>query len=484
MVGRFINFLLVPLYTSKLNGPDEYGIVSVLFSFAAFIGVVLTYGLETSFFNFSRESTHKKKVFNSAFGSIMITTLVFIVVSVFFKDSIASWVEYPSNPEFILYFIFILALDALCAIPFARLRIENRAITFATLKLINIGINVAANLYLLVLIPILKEWGYSGLLLDFYDRKFLIHYIFISNLVASLFTFIVFLPRLIREFKPIDKELLKSMLKYGLPLLIVGLAGMINETIDRILLKKILPNDIADYQVGIYSAFYKLSMIITIFVQAFRYAAEPFFFQMVSDRNSSKIYAKVMTYFIYVVMGFYLITILLLTWIAPLLIQKTEYFQDPNGMFVVPILLLANVFLGIYYNLAISYKLTGKTMMGVWIALSGALITIVLNLIFIPIYGFVASAIVTMIAYFVMCLLGYYFGKVILPIPYEVVKNISSILVVVVLAFFGSFWMEKYHSSVIFQLLFTIVLTFLYGLFVFFMEKRGKRLNLQGVDKD
>ncbi|MEN9511888.1 MAG: hypothetical protein RLZZ370_1707 [Bacteroidota bacterium] len=417
MVGRFINFLLVPLYTARLAEISDYGVVNVMFSYASFLAVLYTYGMETAFFSFARAEGKEQSAYATAFRAILISTLLFTLPALLFADAIANLIGYPGNAFYIRCFAGILAADALAALPFAWLRQKQQALRFAGIRLTGIFINVGLNLFFLTVLPQLADRGWIHP--SFAQTDHLVSYIFLSNLLASLCTFLLLWPQWKQAISGYDGHLLSRMLHYALPLVWVGLAGMVNETLDRILLKSLLPAQEGDTQVGIYGAFYKLAMVLTIFVQAFRFAAEPFFFSRSKDDHPQETYARVMSVFIWVVSGMALATLLLLDVLAPLLIRREMYFEDPRGLAIVPILLAANLCLGIYYNLSIWYKLTGQTRMGARIAIAGALLTILLNLLFIPRWGFVASAWTTFAVYLVMMLVSYALGQKYYPVAYR-----------------------------------------------------------------
>jgi O-antigen/teichoic acid export membrane protein len=299
---------------------------------------------------------------------------------------------------------------------------------------INIAVNIGLNLFFLWGCPLLLAKGYTWIN-SVYDPTRLLEYIFLSNLVASLVT----LPLLGRVWINLkwgfDFGLFKKLLIYSLPMVVVGLAGMINETLDRILLKKILPVNAGDYEAGIYGAFYKLSMVMTLFVQAFRFAAEPFFFKQAESDKAPLTYARVMSVFVYVCGFIYVSTLACLHWLAPLLIRKQDYFTDARGMQIVPVLLMANWLLGIYYNLSIWYKLSNKTTLGAYTALFGAAITLIGNIVFIPEYSFISSAWTTLAAYGGMVLLGYFWGQRHYPVPYKSMTLISIMLFAAILGY-------------------------------------------------
>ena len=399
VVGRLLNYLLVPLYTRYFL-PAEYGVVTELYAYVAFLVIVLTYGLETAFFRFSKKENDVKVVYSTSLISLLVSSLLFVLLMFASSVSIANWLGYSGHTEYIEWLAIIIALDAVSSISFARLREQNKAIRFVLIRLANIFVNIGLNLYFIIYL----EFG--------------IEYIFLANLIASTVTLVMLFPEMINSSWNFDKILWKKMMFYALPLLIAGLAGIINETIDRILLKHLLPNpDIAASELGLYGAFYKLSIIMTLFIQTFRFAAEPFFFAQEKEGNSRKIYADVMKYFTIIMTIIFLGVTIFYDVIKGFL--GSEYHDD-RGFLVVSILLLANLFLGIYYNLSIWYKLTEKTKYGAYLSIFGAIITLALNLTLIPVIGFVGSAWATLACYFSMTSASYFIGRRHFAIPYQI----------------------------------------------------------------
>jgi len=440
-----LNYLLVPLYTRYFL-PAEYGVVTELYAYVAFLVIVLTYGLETAFFRFSKKNNDIKVVYSTALISLIVSSVIFVVLMFVCSSSIASWMGYAGHTEYIEWFAIIIALDAVASISFARLREQERAIRFVFVRLVNIFINIGLNLYFIVY----QEFG--------------IEYIFITNLIASIVTLVLLFPEMINSSWRFDKVLWKKMMIYALPLLIAGLAGMTNETIDRILLKHLLPNtEMAASELGLYGAFYKLSIIMTLFIQTFRFAAEPFFFAQEKEGGSRKIYADVMKYFTIIMAVIFLGVTIFYDIIKGFL--GSEY-HDERGFLVVSILLLANLFLGIYYNLSIWYKLTEKTKYGAYLSVFGAIITLALNFMLIPIIGFVGSAWATLVCYFSMTVTSYYLGKRHFPIPYQVGR-----IGLYLLGMLGIYFLLNFlESNMWFNSLYLV--GFIISIFV--LEKRNK----------
>jgi len=429
ILGRILGYFLVPLYT-RLFMPGEYGTVNVFYAYASFMMVILTYGMETAFFRFNEEEKNKSRVFSSSMISLVISSLVFLFLASVFAQQIANWIEYPEHKEYILWFAWMLALDALAAIPFARLRAQFKAKRFVIIKLINISINIGLNLFFLLLCPYLAHHLKEGTAMQFlhlvFRNDWSIEYIFISNLIASAATLLMLFPQFMGLKWKLDVKLWKRMILYAFPLLFAGMAGMINETFDRLLLRYLLPPDISSYQVGVYSACYKISILMTIFIQAYKYAAEPFFFAQAKEKDAKQVYAKIMDYFIIIVSLIFLATMLYLDdFILRLLVGKKNYWE---GKGVIPVLMMANLFLGVYYNLSIWYKLTSKTIWGAWLSVIGAVITLALNFWWIPlssdhlIYGYYGSAWATFICYGLMMILSYLVGQHYFPVPYNLLK--------------------------------------------------------------
>jgi O-antigen/teichoic acid export membrane protein len=428
ILGRLLNYLLVPLQT-YVFATDQYGIIGELYAWMSLLLVILTYGFETAFFRFSQEEGLKDRTYSTSLISLLTTSTLFMGVALLFSNQIASVMNYAEHPEYIRWVIIIVSIDAFISISFAKLRLQMRAVKFAVVKFANIGTNILLNLLFLALLPYLyaKEIA-SEIVNVIYDPSMGVGYVFIANVVASLVTLLLLIPEIFKVKWCFDFELWKKMMRYALPLLVLGLAGIVNETMDRVLIKYLSPKDIAQSQVGIYSACYKISIMMTIFIQAFKYAAEPFFFSKAKDRDAKETYANVMTVFV-------LICTIMFVGIM-LYIDIIKYFVGPEyhvGLKVVPVLLMANLFLGIFYNLSIWYKLTDQTRFGAYITLIGAAITLLFNFLLIPIMGYYGSAWTTFLCYFTMVLLSYFIGQKYYPINYQVKKIVYYILFAVII---------------------------------------------------
>ena len=438
VIGRVLNYLLVPLYT-RVFSTEQYGVVTEMYAYVAFLIIILTYGMETAFFRFSSQSEEKSKVYSTTLISIVCTSFIFMLFAAVFSQPVADWLRYPNHSEYVTWFAIIVGLDALSSIPLARLREQNRATTFATVNLVNIAVNIGLNLFFLVYCKNIFDGGQSNWMVNtFYNPEIGVGYVFISNLIASITKCVLLLPWMITIKLDLDRVLLRKMFLYASPLLIAGLAGMVNETIDRIMIKRLLIDTIGEKaameQLGIYGACYKISIIISIFIQAFRYAAEPFFFAQQSQNDSKETYAAIMKYFVAACSIIFLSIMLF--------INVVIQFVGPEfreGITVVPILLMANLCLGIYFNLSIWYKLTGLTRFGAYIALMGAVLTITLNYLWIPWIGYVGSAWATLICYAFIAIASYLFGQKYYPVEYDIPKIIGYPVAAVLLYYFSTF---------------------------------------------
>lgn len=423
IIGRFLNYLLVPLYVSVFAATSDYGVISELYAWIAFLMVFLTFGMETAYFKYLNDRPEEKeKIFRNSMLSVLSVNAVFILLILFFNQFIANQLLFSEHPEYIILLGLVVTIDAISALPLAKLRAEERAKKFAAIQLIGIGINIGLNLILMLFFfhP------------ESQDAAVGIRYILFANIMASLVKPVA----LYKDFTQLrwvwDTQLIRSMIRYSIPLALAGFAYIINEAVDRILLKHLTYKttaalsdmtseaalSFAESQVGIYSASYKLAMLITIFLQAYRYAAEPFFFAQAKSKDRNRTYVKVMNYFVAVVFLFFLFVSLNLD-IFKYFIPNQAYWE---GLKVVPVLLLANAWSGVYINQSIWYKLSGQTKFGAYIAIGGALLTITLNFIFIPIYGYMACAWATFIVYAGQMVVSYYLGQKHYPIPYNLRK--------------------------------------------------------------
>jgi len=427
IVARFLNYLLLPLYTSVFL-PAEYGIITALYAPTAFMNVVLTYAMETTFFRYaSKDADGAPRVYSTAVYALTISSSLFMLLGCVFAQGIADFLGYPTHTNMVIMLVLIIGIDAITAVPMARLRQQNRPWKFASINAMTVGVNIVLNLFVLLYCMPKYNTGQHNALIDaVYDPTLGVGYVFFINLISSGVKLLMLLPQWpplrLRTgpdyFFGIDKQLLRPMLVFATPLMIAGLAGMVNETADRILMKHLLPASIADTQLGIYGACYKLAMLITLFSQAYRFAAEPFFFSHAKEKDSKHTFAHLMNVFVAVCMGAFLLVMLFLD-VFKHFIPNPAYWP---GLRVVPILMLANVFLAIYINQGVWYKLSDRTRAGGTIALIGAGITLVLLLWWIPLYGYMGAAWATLVCYASMAVLSYVWGQKHYPIPYNLVR--------------------------------------------------------------
>jgi O-antigen/teichoic acid export membrane protein len=433
IAAQMINFLQNPILTYLLDdskGRANFGELALLYSLIPFANAVFTYGRATSYFRFSSNTVDKERLFQTSFGSLLISTVLLGFTLWFFRLPLASFTALTAHPEYVTWAIIIIGLDALTTIPFARLRQEGRPRKFAFIRLGGIIINLTSVILLVGLAPRWVAAHPHSFFAGWYHQYTATGFVLLANVIQNIFVFLA----LYREWSifrfRIDGALLRSILAYSLPFVIIGLGGVINETLDRKLLQQYYSGTVtqAKEAVGIYNSNYKLAIIITLFIRAFQMAAEPFFFSQSADRNAPKTYARVMKWFVITVCFAFLATVLFL--------DIWKYIEGPSyrvGLGVVPILLLANVALGIYYNLAIWYKLTAKLYWGIGITLFGAALTIFINVTFIPHYGMWACAWATFICYTSMMIISYIAGQKYFPVPYATKKLVSYLGVIIVL---------------------------------------------------
>lgn len=407
IVARLINYALVPIHTYLFN-TEQYGVVGEMYAYAALLIVMLTYGMETAFFRFyDNKAADKEKVYGTTIISLLVTSSLFLIFMMIMAQPIASLIKYPDHSEYIIWFSLIIVFDAVSTVPFARLRALNRPKMFAFFKIFSIAVCLLLNILFLYVFPYFYEKHILYDVISFiYDPSVGVGYIFIANLISTGTTVLLLFIVLPHKKLRFDATVWKRMLKYALPLLIFGLAGNINETFDRILLKYLSPADIALSQVGIYSACYKLSILMTIAIQGFKYAAEPFFFSYSKEADAKDIYADVMKYFVIICLMIFLGVMFYMDILKYFI--GTKYHE---GLGVVPVLLLANMFLGIFYNLSVWYKLTDKTRFGAYLSIFGAAVTLVMNFLLIPVIGYMGSAWATFTCYCSMMVLSYIIGQ-------------------------------------------------------------------------
>lgn len=476
ILGRMINFLLVPFFTSVLV-TEEFGAMTELYADIAFLNILYLYGMETTYFRFAtRQNLTEEEAFNNSMSSVLLSSLALSGAIILFSSKIAAALQYPGKGSYYILTASILACDSVAAIPFARLRFEEKAGKFAFIKVTNILINVFCNIFFLVFC----KQVHAGKLMpeaqsfvdSFYNPAWDVQYILLSNVIASAAT-LLFLARSFLRFRfRINKSILRAMLRYSFPLMFMGFAGMIDEMMSRKVLKYLLPDNfypgLTSLQaLGIFGACYRLSMFMSIAVQAFRYAADPFFFSQSQSKNAPETYAKVMKWFI-IVGAFIFLAVAANLSIVKYFLRSEIYWE---GLMVVPVLLLANLFSGIYYNLSFWYKLTDKTEFGLYITLAGAAITILFNFLLIPVWGYMGSAFTTLLCYLSISGISYYFGQKYYPVPYDLRSAFGYMLLAIVLVIPALLYPFGEETLMAYGLQFLLML--LYLAIVFFIEKRN-----------
>ncbi|MBU3820689.1 oligosaccharide flippase family protein [Flavobacteriaceae bacterium XHP0103] len=453
VLPRLMNFLLVPLHTDKLQ-TTSYSDNTTFYVYAAFFNVLLTYGMETAFFRFFNKSEQKGKVFSTVFISLISTTVLFLIGVLIFSQHLATWLNIA--PKYLKILLGLLVLDTLVVAPFAYLRATGRPIKFAAIKISNILIYVILNYFFLWAIP------YFQFNFLWFDNTDLVYYIFVANLIASMVTFLLLLPYFFKTKIKFSISILKQLLNYGWPIMVAGLAYVINDNFDKWILPYLLNKDIN----GAYSACYKIAMFMTIFIQAFRLGAEPFFFSHATKENAKETYALIMKFF--VIAGSFMLVFIVsyLDFFKSILVKDASYWE---AITIVPIVLLANLCLGIYFNLAIWYKLTDKTIYGMYFSVVGAIITIALNLILIEKIGFIAAAWATLAAYGSMMVLSYFFGQRHYPVPYNLKQILFYLVISIGLSIVAINTNANYYINTV------LVLVFL-GIIIISEKKQLKQL--------
>lgn len=433
VLPRMLNFvILTPFYTRRFD-PGEYGVITELYAYVVLLLIVLTYGMETGFFRFASNSEKKDSIYTSILLSVFSTSLLFVVVIRLLLGPVSGWLGYSGNPEYILWLAIIVAVDAFTAIPFARIRLYNKAAKYAVIRIVEISVNIGLNLFF---IKYCRD-NYQSVewIGKIYDPSIGVGYVLISNLVSSLLKMVLLSGEIFAFLKgKFDFQLFRQVLKYSYPLLIAGLAGAVNEALDRTLLKHLLdPASDPMGQLGIYGANYKIAVLMTLYVQAFRYAAEPFFFSKSREKDARVLYADVMKY--------YIIPGLLIFLVVNVYLEYFKLFIGPEfreGIYIVPVVLMANLLIGIFFNLSIWYKLENKTMIGAMLVIIGALITIAVNVLFVPRFGYIASAWGHLLCYSVMIILSYLLSRKHFRIPYDFRKILIYFITIV-----GFFYFDR-----------------------------------------
>jgi|WetSurMetagenome_2_1015567.scaffolds.fasta_scaffold41576_3 O-antigen/teichoic acid export membrane protein len=430
IVPRFLNYaIMTPLFT-RVFEKEQYGIVTELYAWMVLLQIILTYGMETGFFRFSQKQEDYDKVYSTTLLSLFITSLLFVVLVFIFIGPVSSFMDYRNNHDYIKMFALILATDSFCAIPFARLRRENKPVMFSIIKITNVVVTIAVVLFLLLMAPSLYEKSH-GWFRKVYDPGYGVGYVFVANLAGSVVTLLMLSP-LISSVKFIfDRILWKRMMRYSFPLLIAGLSGSINDALDKVILRRMTGEENGLATVGEYGAGYKVAVLMALFIQMFRFAAEPFFFERAKHHDAKETYRVVMKYFVISMLVVYLLINLYLPAIQYILGRSYR-----NSLIIVPIVSMAYLLYGIYVNHSIWYKLNDLTRFGAYITLAGAAITIIINIIFIPEYGYIASAWAHVASYGSMILISFFFARKYYPVDYRMILLLPYFILTIAVVIF------------------------------------------------
>ena len=445
IVGRFLNYLLVPLYTAKLSAASGgYGVITNVYAYTALLMVILTYGMETTFFRFAnKENENPQKVYTTTLISVGFTSLLFVILVLLFINPISAFMGYQDHKSYIWVMAITVAIDAFQCIPFAYLRYKKRPIKFAALKMLNIFMAIALNLVFFLILPNIYDSNEgTGFIAQIYNPMVGAGYAFYINLFCSAVLTFFFWKELFCQRYSFDKALLKRMFSYSWPILVLGIAGILNQTADKILFPKIYTGPDAHTQLGIYGAASKIAMIMAMITQAFRYAYEPFVFGKSKDKDNRDTYAKAMKYFIIFTLLAFLVVVGYMDVLRHII--GRDYW---DGLKVVPIVMAAEIMMGVYFNLSFWYKLIDKTIWGAYFSGIGCLVLIAINVIFVPIYGYIACAWAGFAGYGTAMVLSYIVGQKKYPIDYPV-KDIMIYVVLAIVLFAGMTQVNKYLSPI------------------------------------
>jgi len=469
IIPRFLNYaLMTPFYTRIFKNITGYGVVTEIYAYMAILLILLTYGMETAYFRHASDPKNEKvRVYDTSLMMLMSTSLLFILIMIFFSGGVASALRYQNHPEYIKMFAVIVGIDAFSAIPFAKLRIENKAFRFALIKIINVLVIISVAFLLLYFSPKYIANHPGTFLTNYLPGTVMVQSVFIANLAGSLITLLFLFPVIFETRFKIDFSLLKKMLWYAIPLLLAGLAGVLNDSFDKAAFKYLLPDD-PDVliKLGIYGANFKIAVLMGLFIQMFRYAAEPFFFSKAKEKNAKALYSRVMTFFVV----FCLVILLavaynleIIKWLIP-----EQYWTALN---VIPILLFSYVFYGIFVNLSIWYKLNDLTKFAAIITFTGAIVTILINIFYVPRYGYYAAAWGHFFAYLVMILFSWLLGRKYYKINYQVGKILIYMVVTVILFYIGK---QMNQLGKITGLILNNFMVILFVILIYFKEIKGK----------
>ncbi|HEY4335060.1 MAG TPA: oligosaccharide flippase family protein, partial [Puia sp.] len=471
---KFMVQLLTPYLTAKFRGTPEFGQMSLVYAATSFINIAVLFGLDYAYFRYiNKKEIQGGDLYSTLLISLFSSTMIITTVIILFHVPLAEALDVANHPGYIILSALIIAFDALSTLPFARLRHEGRPRKYAFVRLSGIFVYIALVFFFLSACPRLLKTHPNSIIALIYQPKYgYVGYVLLANVIQNAFQLLLLSPLIKVKRWTFNVPLWRDVMAYSLPLTVAGLGGMINETFDRIMLDWRLPHEhnYAAYQVGIYSACYRLSLLITVFVQAFRMGAEPFFFRQSMEESAQRTYARVMKFFVILVCGIFLFVMMY--------IDVLKYFIADTSMWVglkvVPILLFANMFLGVYYNLSIWYKLSTDTRSGAYITLIGAGITLVVNYFFIPTFSYMASAWATFLCYGSMMVISYFWGQKVYPVPYAT-KKLVAYMVIVLLLYFVDLGLTRLWSNLAYRLAVGTVLMGGFAVFILRVERREFR---------
>jgi len=462
VLPRLLNYVLLTPFYTRVFERATYGIITELYAYVVFLLVILTYGMETGYFRFASSSKKNGGIYSTVLSSLFVSSGLFIALVMIFGGSVASWMDYGDHPEYIRWLAVIVGVDAFTSIPFARIRLNNRPVKYALIRIVEVLVNIGLNLFFLWYAP---KHSDSNLVSQLYSENIGVGYVLISNMIASLVKLLLLSGDILAAFRfTFSASLLRKVLTYSYPLLVAGLAGTVNEALDRILLKHMIPAEqLPMEQLGIYGANFKMAVLMTLFVQMFKYAAEPFFFSRSNDKNAKELYADVMNFFVAAGLIILLMVNLYLDYFILFIGQGYR-----EGAHIVPVILMANLVMGIFFNLSIWYKLTNKTLYGAVLVIIGALVTVVVNVMFIPRYGYVASAWAHLLCYSLMVLLSYLWSRRHYRIDYKIGRIGIYMVFALVIYFFNELFLQDIGRI---RDLISLFLIFGFSLFIWYMER-------------
>jgi O-antigen/teichoic acid export membrane protein len=463
IIPRFMNYaILTPFYTRIFTNTRDYGIVTELYAWMVLLLVILTYGMETGFFRFAQKADNPQKVYSTALISVLATSIIFVILVNVFINPVASVMNYSNHQDYIRMFAGIVAIDAVAAIPFSKLRRDNRPLMFSVIKIINVIVSVSLVIFLLKIAPGIYS-NSTGWFHKIYNPEYRVGYVFLANLISSSVTLLLLLPFIVNLKLVFDGKLWSRMLAYSFPLLLAGLSGSINDAIDKIILRRIIGEEEGLSTVGIYGAAYKIGVLMALFIQMFRFAAEPFFFERAKHENAKESYAFIMKYFV--------ITMLLVFLGINLYISVFQYIIGANyreAIVVVPIISMAYLLYGIYINHSIWYKLNDLTVYAVYITAIGAAITIIINLLLVPVYGYMASAWAHIASYLSMLIMSFVFAEKHYKINYRIKEIIPYFILAILMVIFAQ---AVHYGNIVIEL---AVNTLFIIFFIAFAQMRDK----------